>query len=348
MSAADSLDKKEKDQPSMTEWPCHIEYAVKDFPALATKEKKQEKDEKVEKTEKTAPVPLDQMTVGRPFLLRCQGEPVFLKKKSLQIFPDSANPWLLRLLEVQRLDEKSADLVMTSYQAGAHKIPQLILTDGEQAVALKGVAFEVQSVVVAEKGKPPQPFGPMGPFRLSWPWEIWVILGAVIALILVAIASAFFKKISYRKRLSRLRELDTALPAFEQFAKEMRQIKREVELHDRESVVEEKKNIEELNKAFEMYLTRELKVPAHEWTQDKTLKEIKKRQALVYREKKEDLKVVFKELEKALSSDRRMIWQDVSYMHFMTQKLGTEIWQIKKKQKEKQKKTLARWGWKRG
>lgn len=333
--AKDSQGKVASESSAATVWQCEPEFEVDGLPSLQT----DKVDEK--KLKEDPEVDLQQMTVGRKFLLRCQGEPVFFNKKKLQVFPEYTKPFALQLLEVRRLDEKSGDFVLTSYVPGKHKIPATVLTDGDEAVRLSEIALDVKSVVKAEKGKPPTPFGPFGPIELGWPLFVWIALAALIVSFVFSVIVLFFKRRTYKQRLEQLKEFDTALSAYEQFNKEHRGFKRRVEYNDSQKKMTDETLVDQIENNFKFYLVRELRVPAHEWDEKKTLKELKSRHRLIFKSCSRQIKMTFEEISKAQSHKDQLKWQDISLLLQLCQRTVSAIWLKKNKKPVRKKRRTA-------
>jgi hypothetical protein len=61
---------------------------------------------------------------------------------------------------------------------------QVVLSDGEQQVELAFEPLTVASVIKPQPGQTPQPYGPFGPFAMSWPlYYWWILAGLCVALL---------------------------------------------------------------------------------------------------------------------------------------------------------------------
>lgn len=302
---------------NMTAWNCRAEYAFDDLPDL---EKSSENDVMEEG------VPLTKMTVGRKFLLRCQGEPAFFERKNLKLVTAPENQFSLHLLEIRRLDEKSGDFLMTSYRAGTHDFKGLKLSDGSQTVELAGPAVTVETVLRPQDGKPPQPFGAFGPVVLQWPWVVWAALAALILVLLAGVFAQIWRKVKRRRMLEGLKQFQTALQPFDQFNKEVRQLKRRLEFAEAGQAADWSGPLGELEKSIRFYLLREFQLPAHEWSEQEILKDLKKRHRRVFQAAEDDLRMTFRELKKARDGAGKLTPQDLLLLLQLSQKSMTRVW----------------------
>ena len=308
--------KKDGEVPT-TIWKCELDFKVDDLPDLAPAASKGKAPSQVSDV-----VPLDQMTVGRKFLLRCQGEPVFLKRDKLAVLAPTKKPFSLVLLEVRRLDEKSGDFLMSSYQPGKHQIAGVHFSDGEQIVAIEKFELNVASVVQASKGKPPKPFGPYGPFTLTWPVELWIALGILAFALLGSAIFAIWKSVKRRRLISGLKQYDTALKPFDQFNKEIRKLKREIHYAAEN---ERQDEVSQVDRSLRLYLVREFAIPALEWNETLIFKELKGRCRAVFDGCRNDLRITFHEISKATDT-KKLSTQDIQLLVALSQKTVSHLW----------------------
>jgi hypothetical protein len=257
-----------------------------------------------------------QLTVGREFYLNCSGDwPRTLKQDNLH-FEDAENiKYNLKLLSFEFRNPSTADLKVTSYLAGQHKFPNLIVTDGELKVELGAVEFKVETVL-PQDGEKVEPFGPMGPAQIPIPLLYWLILLGAL-LLTAGYAGLRFWRFQQRKAmLERLKEHDVALTPIQQFHQSMRKLQRANPVfYGKEASSEElNSGVDELTRMFKVYLSRQLRVPAFEWNDRLILKDIRKYHRSLFDEYSRKIQTLFTEFKKAQSSGANLKAQDVSQL----------------------------------
>ena len=302
-------------------WSCEAAYDVDNFPALAASESEGDPAAEI--------VPLTKMTVGRKLLLKCQGEPVFFARNKLVVLNGENAPAMIQLLEVRRLDEKSGDFVVTSYKAGKHEVNGLRLTDGDLIAELGGETIVVESVIKAKDGKPPEPYGAYGPIQLQWPLFMWIVLAAAVVGALIFLGVRLWKHTQRRKMLEELKKFDTALSPFDQFNLELRKLKRNLEFSNFKETTSYAEMVSLIEKSMRLYLLREWRLPAHEWSEEKIHQDMKKRHRKFHDLSREDLTEVFRELRKAQQDRAKLTAQEVLLLLAITQRKVTQVWRTR-------------------
>lgn len=261
---------------------------------------------------------LPEFTVGTKFLLQCQGPSVGEWKSQMQLkFPQAEQQYTLALLTTQKLGPNHGEWIVTGYKPGEHKPEWVEITDGVQRVRVEGLEWNINTVVKAESGQPPQPFPPYGPVSLIWPWWLWV---SALGLILIVAALVFWRVRRHRARkalLERLKAKGTALTPYLEFHKNLRHLARRYAREPREYV-------SQLDQGFRLYLTREFLVPADEWTDRAVLADIRRRHRPIYRDASVDLSSLLRELKRARQSEKLSV-EDCEQLHEISRQLVEKI-----------------------
>lgn len=309
-------------------WECTRDLAVDGLPA----------EGEVKDLQGPEAIPLEAMTVGRKFLLRCQGEPVFFKREKIQLKVPEAQKNTLTLLEVRRLDEKSGDFLMTSYQPGQHKLSEVRLSDGSSVIALKEFPLAVGSVLrPPAEGEEPQPYGPFGPVMIAWPWYYAAFLWALAFIAIFIVGRKIWQRIRWKRLMEELATYTTALQPYNQFNKDLRKIHREFDvLEAGEESPPVTERLQSLDEAFRLYLVRELQMPALTWKDSDLMGLMKKKQSTVFEHCGQDLRVTFRELQKAAKAGESLKLIDCQQLEKLCQKTITKLWQVKAQEEKNQ------------
>lgn len=254
----------------------------------------------------------NELTVGRDFLLVCEGEfPRDLKQESLHFIVPKENKYAIKLRGFEFRSSTIADIEVTSYTAGDIKTENLVLSDGTQEVALGPVAFQVQTVLEApqpqegQEAKPPEPYGPIGPMNIGIPHFYWVILLAVIGVAAALIGSKIYRVMQRRRIVERLKEHDSAQTPILEFYASLRRLQRhspvffggeapQKDVHD---------CVVELQRMMLLYVTRKYKIPALEWSPRLVAKDFRKYHGRFYAEFGDELRKLMKEFHKAKQAE---------------------------------------------
>lgn len=240
------------------------------------------------------------LTVGREFLLHCQGEWPQLKTEQLELRLEEADKFKLRLLEFKFDSISEATLKVTSYKAGQHQIKKAQLVDQEHSVVLSDLDFTVNSVIDPQE-PPAEPYGPFGPLNLSLP--IWYPITFV--LIIVAILSwlgfRWRRRQQRRKLLAEMRLDQYAQDPLAQFFQVIRKTQRKYTVFvDAEPKPQEVREfVAEIGEAYKIYLARHLQVPTLKWSVRRILSDVKKNHRDFYSEFGADLKKTLTEISRA-------------------------------------------------
>lgn len=267
-----------------------------------------------------------EITVGRIFLLNCKGEwPKNLVVEKLQLKIAETAKYQIHLLGFEFRSGEEADLKVTAYKAGPVKLQNLQLTDGSQTLDLGPVQYEVASVL--EKPQEGQPkveaFGPMGPASIPIPLSYFLIVALIAAALGLLIGRKIYRFSQRRRLLAKLRQHDSALAPVQQFHQNLRALRRQSPIFFGAAV--ERNDIdqafESLNQMFRLFLIRELRVPAMEWSDKLILKDIKRYYAAVYREMGLPLKKLLNEFSLAQRNRETLSAQDILVLTEQCRKL---------------------------
>ncbi|HEY8270697.1 MAG TPA: hypothetical protein VIG33_07390 [Pseudobdellovibrionaceae bacterium] len=269
-----------------------------------------------------------QLTVGREFYLTCKGEwPKTLKKEALYFTLEKAGSevksetlkYHIKLLDFEFRSLENVDIKITSYLAGQHQFPNLILTDGERKLELGPVQFSVQSVLEQgqqQKQEKVEPFGPMGPATIAVPVLYWVILFGTLVLMGTLGALKIWRHNQRREMLLRLKEHDSALSPLQEFHQSMRRLQRANPVFfGKEATSEElRQGVTELSRMFKVFISRRLKVPAFEWNERLIVNDLRRYHFFVHQEYSQKIRSLFLELHRAESANAKLTSHDVSQL----------------------------------
>lgn len=260
----------------------------------------------------------NELTVGREFLLVCEGEfPRTLAQEKLHFVLKPQEKYQIQLLGFEFRTPTQADLKVTAYRAGQSQFQDLQVTDGTEVLSLGPIQYVVQSVLPKpEPGQPQakqEPFGPIGPASLGVPMLYWAILAGVVGLAALIFVVRVVRVVQRRSMLARLREHDSALSPMSQFHQSFRRLQRVNTVFfggqaDPEHI---KQCLDETSTMFRLFLTRKYQVPALEWNDRLILKDIKKYYPQVFAEYSEDLKKLLKEYARGFEDKDRLKERDV-------------------------------------
>lgn len=259
-----------------------------------------------------------ELTVGREFLLACEGEfPRDLQQDKLQLVLKPEHKYVLHLLGFEFRTPTVADVRVTSYVAGQFRFEDLQMTDGVQAISLGPVQLQVESVLpppeAGQAAAPQEPYGPIGPASMAVPVLYWAILASVLGLVALLVISKVYRIIQRKNMLERLRDHDSALTPLTEFHQSFRRLQRSntVFFGKDASRAEIEEVLVETHKMFKLFLTRQFRVPAFEWSERLVMKDIKKYHRDVYVESGEALAKLFHEYAHAFKDKAQLTSTDV-------------------------------------
>lgn len=221
-----------------------------------------------------AGLPSQELTVGREFLLICEDAALASEKAPVRLVTPPEKKYVLQILDQQKKDSQIR-LKVTSYQTGAHDEQGLQLQVGTQSFLLSPQKWVVKSVLQQGQQPPPEPFGPFGPLKLSWPMSWWIFLGAM-GLLLIFTGLLIYKKIQSRKRfLNELARLDLQGDAGARYFQTLRQVRRERGGGVRATELDQataRLAGQELDQALRSYLMQKMRIRAFDLSVEKLAK----------------------------------------------------------------------------
>lgn len=231
------------------------------------------------------------LTVGDIFKVECSTDSLTLNPSKLKF--TTKKPYQLQILKTEVQPDGRLRLMVTSYQVGEFKSENLILTDGVSEVLVNGIAFKVESVI--DKNNPPQgPYGPFGAYTLSLPmFYLWSVIGVVV----IAGLGVTFKLLRrwQRKRLIEgLKKHDSRLGPQTQLHVRFRQLERQRFLEGGEI----QKHLSEIDDILRLFVIRQFKIPAYDWSDRLVLNEFQKRYSFLGADLAKDLMVLLRETRK--------------------------------------------------
>ncbi|KYG67969.1 hypothetical protein AZI87_01460 [Bdellovibrio bacteriovorus] len=260
----------------------------------------------------------NQLTVGREFLLVCDGEfPKDLAQEKLHFNLKPEEKYQIHLLGFEFRTTTQADVKVTAYKAGNFQYQDLQLSDGTTTLSLGPIQYQVESVLEKpEPGQPQvkqEPFGPIGPASLPVPMLYWALLAGVIGLVILMLAGKVYRVVQRRNMLAKLKEHDSAMSPLAQFHQNLRRLQRTNTVFfggkaDPNHIPEA---ITLTYDMLKLFLTRRYQMPAMEWSDRLILKDLKKYHRAVYVEYGPDLKNLFKEYNRAIQDKEKLNEQDV-------------------------------------
>lgn len=251
------------------------------------------------KTETGTSDPSVPLTVGDIFKIECVTDSFTLNPSQLKI--ETTKSFQLKLLQSEVQPDGRIFLKVTSYQVGEIKSEGIVLTDGVNKVALTGVNATVASVI--DKNNPPKgPYGPFGGFVLSLPFfYLWIAL-VVVAVSVAWVGFRFYRRWQRKRLIEGLKKHDSRLTPLTQLHGRFRQL-------ERQRVAEQQKmgslamstlvnQLGEMDEIMRVYIIRQFKIPAQNWSDRLILKDFQSRFAFLGTELAKDLRVLLREIKK--------------------------------------------------
>lgn len=273
-----------------TEQPTKPEAAAPPAAPLATLECKMDDGQKNPETP---------LTVGAIFKIECTTPSFTLNPSQLKL--ETKKPYQLKLLQSEVQPDGRIILQVTSYQVGELTSEGVVLTDGVNKVSLNGIKTTIASVI--DKNNPPKgPYGPFGGFVLSLPvFYLWVVL-IVLGLSALWLGFRFYRRWQKKRLIEGLKKHDSRLSPLTQLHVRFRQL-------ERQRVLEQQKVGEvsssalvnqfvEMDEIMRVYLIRQFKIPAQDWSDRLILNDFQNRFAFLGKELSKDLRVLLREIKK--------------------------------------------------
>lgn len=252
------------------------------------------------------------ITVGDVLLYRCVGNTAaeipsdfVYEKAQLKVIPE--DKYKIHLLKAEKKTDQEMQLDLTSYQVGHFEIKEITLTDGEHLISMEPVALTVESVMTEMKPPPQEPFGPMGPMSIEFPYLFLYILLVILGLFVMGLGISLWKKMKWRKVLEGLKEHDAAQTPANQFYQNLRRLQRS-------NLEKSQVAIQELYSFWKLFLLRKYRIPAYDWTSKNILKYIKSKDRILYKKLENDLWQIFHEFDRALKDIDQTSKKDLSLL----------------------------------
>lgn len=250
-------------------------------------------------------LPDGEITVGRKYVITCEGpfpRDIEPEKVQLKLPPD--NKYDLKLFSFEFRSLSTVDLSVTSYRASTGELP-LILQYGDKELNLGIIKHTVKSVLppqdpqAQQQPEQQQPYPSMGPATLPVPPLYWALLLGVIACLGTYVYFKVLRHVQRKNMIESLKEYDNALTPVNQFYHNLRRLQRENSAFAgvKASPEDIATAIRALVWMWQLYLTREFKIPADKWNDSLVLKNLKKYNRNIYSEFAPDFKKIFKEVK---------------------------------------------------
>jgi hypothetical protein len=270
----------------------------------------------------------DKIFVGDHFDLVCSGyDNTTLGETVYFEFKEEGQKYTLQLLHLKKETDGVLRLDVTSYKTGEHKDLNAVLTDGLLKYSVGPMNFQVNSVLKQEEEQKPVPS--IGPLELSLPVWYWIVLGVGIAIFFLRIVNHLFARIKKKKLIEEMQSMQTMLSAFGQFNKDMRHSLKQIQNPKNEKQANEL--LSKMQEDFQLYLVRELMIPAHKLKPHAIIKELKSEHKNVYGLCRSDIEKLFLEFEKADADKTRIDLKDCEQVFYQTRKVCEKIYAIKGK-----------------
>lgn len=262
------------------------------------------------------------LTVGAPFKLECPTTSFVLNPSKLKFV--YKKPYQLQILKTEMHPDGRLELMVTSYQVGpfpggtgqqgaspqggllphhgqpgaTEKSPgkpdELVLTDGVNELEVQGVEFQVASVI-DQQNPPKAPYGPFGGFFLMLPsFYFWSLLGLFITMAAI-IAAKSMRRWQRRRLIEGLKKHDSRLGPQTQLHVRFRQLERQRFLEGGEP----QKHLAEVEDILRLFVIRQFKIPAYDWSDRLIINDFQKRYAFLGEEMAKELMVLLRETRKS-------------------------------------------------
>ncbi|MBC7752889.1 MAG: hypothetical protein H7Z71_01545 [Moraxellaceae bacterium] len=227
----------------------------------------------------------NQLTVGRPFDLLCQGETAGFNFSQAQLILDVEHKHDFNLKKAT-----AGKIEMVTYLTGDIEPTVVKISDSVQELDLKIPAFKVISVLPApqknEEGvvQPPEPFG-YNILNIQWPASYTVIFIVLLCALIAGLVNQALRARRFRRLNSELKDYESALSPDSQFYKHLRLLDKR------------KYPIKEVERQFHIYVIRRYQVPLFGLSPSETTKFLKKTWPTLILERR-DLKNILSDLKK--------------------------------------------------
>lgn len=232
------------------------------------------------------------LTVGSLIKLECTSKSFILNPSQLKFTTEM--PYQLQILDSEMQPDGRIILKVTSYRVGEFNSDKVILSDGINQMAVSGIQFKVESVI-DPKNPPKGPYGPFGGFVLTLPpFYFWSLLGTFFLFLLYG-SFKFYRRWQKKKLIDGLKKHDIRLSPQTQLHVRFRQLER-LRSNNKETV---EKQIIDMEDILRVFIIRQFKIPAHDWSDRLILNEFQSRFAFLGKEMTKELRVLLRETKKA-------------------------------------------------
>ena len=271
-----------------------------------------------------------EFTVGALHTLSCMGEGQAAVGPNAKILvSDANNAWTLHILRVLKSEPTNAVFEVTGYKPGKFENQQFQVSDGVVTFEVQPMTWTVTSVI-AEGQAPEQPYGPIGPFRLTMPWWFWGSILIFVLLLVLLVARTLRRSVQRRRLREKLLAHSTALGPYNQFNKDMRILLRTHSASALKLEANARQFAGEINDIARLYLVRSLVVPAQDWSVSDVVREIKRQNRKVFDECGPDIRRVLRELERSNSSGAKLNVEDCEQLSLMVRKMVDHVEKVRK------------------
>ncbi len=248
-----------------------------------------------------------EITVGRKFLLRCDGEWPEFQAEKIELRLEAADKYKLHLFEFQKTSGTQGQFLVTSYRAGEHHLKALQVVDADHSVVLGDLNFTVKSVINPQEPET-EPFGPMGPISFGLPWWYFAVLGFFLLAVGTGAAIYWRRRSQKRKLIEEMKLSSSPLSPMAELSQKLRRVNRHLD----ESTTGSQLPI--VDEAFRFYFARKFQIPTLQWSQRLIMKDFKKNHSALYEEYGLYVTKVFVELERAHKAQSEIKLQDLEQL----------------------------------
>lgn len=242
------------------------------------------------------------LTVGQRYQLNCKGDiPLEWPKEGYWhvTTPRADQKYALQILRPLEVNSQSVRLEVTSYNTGQLEMDYLRIFKGDVGFEITKPNWKV-ATVIQQTQEPTKPFESIGPYALGFPMWILFSMGAALAVLLVIVIRSVRKWNQRRRLREELRLHRTALSPLHQYYRDARNLKRK--LDNAKSQDDLRGFVDGLNKEFKLYFVRKFEIPALDWSDRQTVREVRKcRKGRRIDSEIESLKTSLRELHKLKS-----------------------------------------------
>lgn len=294
------------------------------------------------------------LTVGQEFSVSCNGPAVAFNPKELKLSVQSpyATRHMSKLVLQKRtwdvIAEENVNFTAVSYTPGKVST-SFFLEDEENTVFVKQLNFQLEPVTPQpstagakqdssmdkvmkmfgqkketgskqQQVQQPTPYPGYGPVHLAYPQWYWYIFFGVLFVFLVFSFIKIKKHLDLRKLLKNLDEHQTALGAFHQMHKDIRRLEKDYFPPKNKDL----DYVKQLDSIFRMFLVRQLKVPALDWSNGQIVSYIEDKFPRLDKRTTNRLKVLLRELQENQSESIQD--EDANQLLKVSQKVSESLY----------------------